>query len=170
MYYSIHAIFNIIIYMSSETQMDKLFAAIAPASSVDNISLDYNGSEYLSDIYSYDGTIIGAGGYGVVIPVTDKKTMVEYAVKILNIQKYVMLGNLEGKSKGFERASLTLHVEKSLNFLKNEMKFMQDMSHPSIVKLSKVYSFSIYLDLQKPISYPDGNAKSKRIPCRVHYE
>ncbi len=116
---------------------EKLAAAIYPATSIENISLDYNGTQCFGDLYDQCGKIIGAGGFGVVILATDKQTHAELAIKILNIQKY-MLSGVEGRGKDMRRESLALQVERSLKFLKNEVSIMQGLTHPNIIHLCRV--------------------------------
>jgi len=117
--------------------MDKVYNAIAPATSVENISLDYNGTVCFGDLYQYDGKIIGAGGFGVVLLARDKSNNDDVAIKILNISRYLLSGTENRKDMG--RESIALSVERSLNFLKNEVTIMQGTLHPAIIRLRKVH-------------------------------
>ena len=97
---------------------DKLQNLIAPATSVESISLDFNETLTFSDLYQYSGKIIGVGGFGMVVLATEKATHKEIAIKILSIKHYMKCGT---------------------EYLQNEINIFQTLSHPSIIKLRKVH-------------------------------
>ena len=114
---------------------DKVYSAISPATSIDNICLDFSSLTSFSDLYDHNNQIIGAGGFGIVLLATDRNSQEELAIKILNINRYLVPVE---QNKGERRESLALHAARNYGFLTNEVKIMQSLSHPNIVKLVKV--------------------------------
>jgi len=109
---------------------EKLLRAIYPATSVGNVSLDYQGNLFFNELYDYNDSIIGAGGFGIVLAAIDKHTHTKVAIKILNINEYIKTSTTEGSS---------FKVQRNLNFLRNEVTIAQEFSHPSIISVKKVY-------------------------------
>ncbi len=122
----------------SEEKRDKLYAAIAPATCVENISLDYNGTQCFEDLYEHQRKLLGVGSFGLVIPVVEKKTKMPLAIKVLNLQKYLLFENAENRRELLRRESMALKVEQSLSFLKNEVDIMRSLAHPNIIEFVRV--------------------------------
>ena len=113
---------------------DRIFSAISPATSIDNIILD-NENSFFSDLYDHNNHIIGAGGFGIVLLAVDKGSQEQLAIKILNINKYLL--PMPG-IKERRRESIAFQAERNYGFLTNEVKIMQGLTHKNIVKLVKV--------------------------------
>ena len=111
---------------------DKLHRAIYPAKKVGDISLDYTNTTHFDDLYTYNGKIIGAGGFGVVIFSRDKKTDDPLAIKILSIKAYIA-------NSGANTDLSEVQYERNLNFLKNETEMSANFNHPSIIKVKKIH-------------------------------
>ena len=111
---------------------------ILPAKAVKEINLDYSETTTFSDFYDFNGKIIGAGGFGIVILAIDKRTFEEIAIKILNMEKY-----LKVSPDSFESPSYKL--ERNINFIKNELKIMQSLSHPCFIKVRKIYQTQYHI-------------------------
>ena len=126
------------------TLTDKLTAAISPATSVENISLDYNSTLYLGDVYEYTNTVIGAGGFGVVILAIDRSTREEVAIKILNIQRAMLLDIEDQGSTMQKMDSIAVKVERSLRFMENEVSIMRQVAHPNVMRSQKVLRVHFY--------------------------
>ena len=92
--------------------------------------LHYTNTTHFDDLYNYNGKIIGAGGFGVVIFARDKKTDDPLAIKILSIKAYI--ANSDANTE-FSEAQ----YERNLNFLKNETEMSANFNHPSIIKVRK---------------------------------
>ncbi len=122
----------------TSSKMDKFYAVIAPATALNNISLDYNATLSYGDLYTTDLELIGAGGFGVVVASIDKKSHTAFAIKILNINKYIMMGTPPESRKLNRQGSWALIVERNLNWLANEVAIMSELSHPNIVQLVRV--------------------------------
>lgn len=112
---------------------------IAPATKIEHLYLDNTKSITFSDRYAFSGEILGAGGFGIVVLAADKHSREDVAIKILNIESYLNAGvNKTDISREDE-----LQIERNLNFLENEVKIVQQLEHPSIIKVKKIYK-SLY--------------------------
>ena len=147
--------------------LDKLHSIISPAKSVNDILLDYNGTVTLKDLYDYNGQIIGAGGFGVVLQVINKVTHEKMAIKILNVEDYVKSSSGNEETKYFKE-------EKGLKFLRNEVTIPQGHCHKNIMKVKRVHRTQqhvlIAMELAKCSLYDYIAAKGGKLPeeeCRV---
>eukprot|EP00826_Nyctotherus_ovalis_P061340 TRINITY_DN8720_c0_g1_i5.p1 TRINITY_DN8720_c0_g1~~TRINITY_DN8720_c0_g1_i5.p1 ORF type:complete len:248 (+),score=35.37 TRINITY_DN8720_c0_g1_i5:120-863(+) len=109
--------------------LSKLHAIISPAKTVDTILIDYTKSLSFSDLYDYNGQVIGAGGFGVVLQAIDKTTCEEVAVKVLSVADYCRSEQRKG----------ALRVERGLSHLRNEVAIAQECVHENIMKVKKVH-------------------------------
>lgn len=112
--------------------IDKLNNIISPAERIDELKLDFNGTLLFGDLYDYNGQIIGAGGFGIVIQAIDKITHEEVAIKLLRIEDYFKTSDESAEEMYFS-------VERGLKFLRNEMTISQECSHKSIMKVKRVH-------------------------------
>lgn len=117
--------------------ISKYKKTIAPATKLEHLYLDHSKSLSFSDRYVFSGQVIGAGGFGVVVSATDKHSREDVAIKILNIELYMSAG-AEEEEENLDDA-MKLKVERRLNFLETEVSIMQELEHPSIIKVKKIY-------------------------------
>jgi calcium/calmodulin-dependent protein kinase I len=108
--------------------------AISPANKIEDLYLQTNKFITFADHYAFSGEILGAGGFGVVVLATDKHFREDVAIKILNIGLY-----LSTKTNKSKNRLADLEVERSLSFLENEVNIIQQLEHPSIIKVKNIY-------------------------------
>ncbi len=116
---------------------DQLFAAIAPATCVENIGLDYGGTLAFEDLYTHENTLLGVGGFGLVIPALEKRTKAAVAIKVLNINSYMRAAGAGDRTLR-RQESTAVRIERHLNLLKTETDIMQNTSHPNVIEFVRV--------------------------------
>lgn len=67
--------------MAIHNEVDSKLKKILHDCKLDDVLLDFLGSQTFSDVYKFD-KILGSGAYGVVIQVLEKSTGKEYALKV----------------------------------------------------------------------------------------
>jgi len=130
--------------------ISQLKRTISPATKIEHLYLQTNKSIF-SDRYLFSGEILGAGGFGIVVLATDKRSREDVAIKILNIELYLNSG--ADKSNDDKDELEDLQVERSLSFLENEVNITQQLEHPSIIKVKNIhksqYHVLIVMELAK---------------------
>lgn len=61
---------------------NNLFHHILKNNNLDDLPLDFIGTKYFGDLYSFKG-LLGTGSFGVVLRVLEQKTNREFALKVV---------------------------------------------------------------------------------------